>query len=187
MQRKALGYFVLPLLLLLSNSSGDSAPSSPGKSTGGETGTLEKMIVANGNVEMDLDLNRLNGTASPTKEAKLDTLRFQVGPDSFFTLLVFNGSLRGPEPGTMGLVPANTAAVPTLFQASLNQLVIEKLARMRPLISWCATGKPVLSSSTLREISMSTIPRRMSLGSTMAGCWFPKLSRTPWADLRTRE
>ena len=77
-------YFVLPLLLLLSNSSGNSAPPSPGKSPGGETGTLEKMIVANGNVAMDLDLNRLNGIDSETKESKLETLRFQVGPEFFF-------------------------------------------------------------------------------------------------------
>src|ERR1044072_4375036 len=125
MQRKIMGYFVLPMVLLLSNSSGNSAPSSSGKNAGGETGTLEKIIVANGNVALDLDLNRLNGGA--TKESKLDTLRFQVGPDSFFTLLVFNDALRGPEPGLMGLVSQGTAGLPKLLQASLTQLAIEKL------------------------------------------------------------
>ena len=85
------------------------------------------MIVASGNVAMDLDLNRLNGTASGTKESKLDTLRFQVGPNSFFTILVFNNVLRGPELGSMGLIPGNTATLPGPLQASLNQLVIEKL------------------------------------------------------------
>ena len=83
MMKKTLSYFALPLLLLLSNSSGNSAPQSAGKSPDGQTGTLEKMIVASGNVAMDLDLNRLNGTAAATKESKLDTLRFQVGPNSF--------------------------------------------------------------------------------------------------------
>ena len=76
MLRKMLGYFALSLLLLLSNSSGTSAPSSPGKSPEGVTGTLEKMIVANGNVALDLDLNRLNGLGPEIKESKLDTLRF---------------------------------------------------------------------------------------------------------------
>jgi hypothetical protein len=115
------------LLLLLSNSTGNSAAQSPGKSPEGETGTLEKMIVASGNVAMDLDLNRFNGTASGTKESKLDTVRFGVGPDSFFTILVFNNVLRGPELGSMGLIPGNTATLPGALQASLNQLVIEKI------------------------------------------------------------
>src|SRR5438552_18180172 len=128
MLKKILSYFTLPLLLLLSNSSGDSAPQSPGKSPGGQTGTLEKMIVANGNVALELDLNRLNGTVSTTTtESKLETLRFQVGPDSFFTILAFNNVLRGPEPGSMGLIPGNTATLPVPLQVSLSQLVIEKL------------------------------------------------------------
>src|SRR6266404_263901 len=127
MFKKLLSYFTLPLLLLLSNSSGNSAPQSPGKSPQGQTGTLEKMIVANGNVAMDLDLNRLNGTFSATREPKLETLRFQVGPNSFFTILAFNNVLRGPEPGSMGLIPGNTATLPGALQASLSQLVIEKL------------------------------------------------------------
>src|SRR5438552_18217758 len=128
MLKKILSYFTLPLLLLLSNSSGDSAPQSPGKSPGGQTGTLEKMIVANGNVALELDLNRLNGTVSTTtREPKLEPLRFQVGPNSFFTILAFNNVLRGPEPGSMGLIPGNTATLPGALQGSLSQLVIEKL------------------------------------------------------------
>ena len=125
MFRIMLSHFTLPLLLLFGISSGNSQ--FPETNPGGQTGTLEKMIVANGNVAMDLDLNRLNGAASATKESKLDTLRFQVGPNSFFTILVFNNVLRGPELGSMGLIPGNTATLPGALQASLNQLVIEKL------------------------------------------------------------
>src|ERR1044072_6621806 len=124
MQRKIMGYLVLPLVLLFSNSSGNSAPSPSGKNAGGETGTLEKMIVANGNVALDLDLNRLNGGA--TKESKLDTLRFQVGPDSFFTLLVFNDALRGPEPGLMGVGSAGPAGVSEPAEGALTRLGHEK-------------------------------------------------------------
>src|SRR5437762_1314894 len=127
MFRKMFSYFTLPLLLLLSNSSGNSAPQSRAKSPEGQIGTLEKMIVANGNVAMDLDLNRLNGIASGTRESKRETLRFQVSPNSFFTILVFNNVLRGAEPSSMGLIPGNTATLPGPLQSSLTQLVLEKL------------------------------------------------------------
>jgi hypothetical protein len=125
MLRRMLSYFTLPLLLLLGNSAGNSAPPIPGSEA--PTGTLERMIVANGNVAMDLDLSRLNGTASPTKEAKLETLRFQVGPNSFFTVLVFNNVLRGPDAGSMGLTPESGAMLPESLSAWLSRLVIEKL------------------------------------------------------------
>ena len=125
MLRRMLSYFTLPLLLLMGNSAGNSAPPTPGSEA--PTGTLERMIVANGNVAMDLDLNRLNGTASATKEAKLEKLRFQVGPNSFFTVLVFNNVLRGPDAGSMGLTPGSAAMLPESLNSSLDRLVIEKL------------------------------------------------------------
>src|SRR5215210_1286878 len=103
MLKKILGYFMLTLLLLLGNRVGDTAAELPDKSPREPTGTLQKMIVANGDVAMELDLNRLNGIASD-KEAKSNTLRFQVAPDSFFTILLFNNTLRGSEPGSMALV-----------------------------------------------------------------------------------
>jgi hypothetical protein len=127
MLRKLLSYFSLSLLLLLRNSSGDSTPQSPGKSLEGPTGTLEKMIVARGHVAMELDLNRLNGTVPAAKNSRPDTLRFQVGPDSFFTILVFNHRLRGPELGSMGLIRENSVALPEPLSSFSNQLIIEKL------------------------------------------------------------
>ena len=42
----------------------------------GGTGTLQKMIVQNGSVTMDLDLNRLNGISSAPQQAT--TLQFAV-------------------------------------------------------------------------------------------------------------
>jgi len=123
---KTLGYFVLPLLLLLSNSSGNSAPQTPGKSSEGQTGILERMVVATGNVAMDLDLDRLKGTSSGTQESKLDTFRFEVGPNSFFVIRVLNNDLRGPEPSSMGLIWRNSAALPEPLNASASQLVIER-------------------------------------------------------------
>ncbi len=45
--------FMLPLLLLFSNGSENSIAGSRQRSSGAQTGILEKMIVANGNVAMD--------------------------------------------------------------------------------------------------------------------------------------
>src|ERR1044071_2637907 len=123
---KTLSYLTLPLLLLLSNSSGNSAQS-PTKSSQGESGTLEKMIVTNGNVALDLDLNRLNRSGSTAQESNRETLRFQVSPNSFFTVLVYENLLRDLEPGTIGLIPQNSTTLPEPLAASLHQLVLEKM------------------------------------------------------------
>jgi hypothetical protein len=132
MLKKTLSYFTLPLVLLLSTSSGNSAPQLPGKSPKEQTGTLERMIVARGEVAMALDLNRLGGDHSSTNEAKLDTFRFEVGPNSFFTIRVFNNVLRGPEAGSMGLLWGNSSTLPEPLPASANQLVIEKTPSSEP-------------------------------------------------------
>jgi hypothetical protein len=141
MLRKILSYFTLPLLLLLSNSSGNSAPQMPGQSLEGQTGTLEKMIVAGGSVVMDLDLSRLAGRESGKQVSKLETLRFEVGPNSFFTILVFDNVLRGPEAGSMGLVWGNSAILPEPLNASSNQLAIEKLPADAPFDLAVRDGK----------------------------------------------
>src|ERR1700704_3718323 len=124
MIRKMLTCFTLPLLLLLSNSSGNSAPQSPE----GQTGTLEKLIVANGTVAMDLDLSRLEGSGSTKQESKRASVRFEAAPNSFFTILVFNNLLRGLEPGSMALIGGNSTILPASLGASSNQLVIESTA-----------------------------------------------------------
>ena len=72
------------------------------------TGTLQKMIVENGSVTMDLDLNRLNGISSIATAPA--TVHFEAAANSFFTILVFNNLLRGPEPGSMALALQNSLA-----------------------------------------------------------------------------
>src|SRR5436189_3111816 len=93
------------------------------------TGTLQKMIVESGSVTIDLDLNGFNGSTSLV--ARPATLQFVVGANSFFPILVFNDLLRGPEPGSMTLIPAAVNApgynLPGTLGASLKQLVVEKL------------------------------------------------------------
>jgi len=134
-----LNYFTLPLLLLFGISSGNSQFPETSREAG--TGTLEKMIVASGDIAIDLDLNRLNGVASATKESKLDTLRFEAGPNSFFKILVFNNALRGPEPGSLELVRRNSAILPEALNASSNQLVIEKIDSSEPFDLVVRDGK----------------------------------------------
>src|SRR6266550_4067366 len=126
MLKSKLTLFALPLLLLFGNSSENSVAGSKQNSPESQTGTLQKMIVADGSVAMDVDLNRLNGVSSAT--GKLETLRFTVAPNSFFTILVFNNVLRGPEfESAMALIPQSSATLPAALSASLNQLEVEKL------------------------------------------------------------
>ena len=120
--------FALLLLLFLGSSTGNYAAASakataakaqlkqntpesqPARRSldGGGTGTLQKMIVENGSVTMELDLNRLNGISSVA--ARPATLHLAVAANSFFSILVFKDLLRGPEQGSMALIPAGASA-----------------------------------------------------------------------------
>src|SRR5882724_2164174 len=136
MFKKALTAFILPFLFLLSSPNSGSAnpiaekqkiPENPNEATG----ILQKMIVENGTATMKLDLNRLNGiSVAPQKQ---EQLRFDIAADSFFSVLIFNDLLRGPEQGSMGLIPAGVNApgysnLPAALGASFKQLAIEKLS-----------------------------------------------------------
>src|SRR6266481_10182541 len=131
MSKLTLTGLMLPLVLLLSSSDAGPRNTATKKSADSQlqSGTLQKMIVENGNVTMDLDVNRLNGITSMAQ--RLETLRFAVAANSFFPILVFNDLLRGPEPGSMALIPAGVNApgygLPAALGASLRRLVIEKL------------------------------------------------------------
>ena len=130
MSKLTLTGLALPLFLLFASPQA-SAPKAFGATkktpeSQGQTGTLQKMIVQNGSVTMDLDLNRLNGIGSALQ--KTVRLQFAVAANSFFSILVFNDLLRGPDHGSMALVPQNSApALPVSLGASIRQLVIEKL------------------------------------------------------------
>ena len=88
------------------------------------TGILEKMIVANGTLTMDIDLGSIGGRRSSKQTGPL---RFDAESDSFFTILVFNNDLRGPEPGSMNVSPQNAAAFPGKLGSSYQQLMLENL------------------------------------------------------------
>src|SRR6266545_3912524 len=103
--------FVLPLFLLFAwpYASAPKAFGAP-KTTvqgQGQTGTLQKMIMENGSVTMDLDLNGLNGSSSLV--ARPVALHFAAAANSFLPILVLNDLLRAAETGSMSLIPQNTA------------------------------------------------------------------------------
>ncbi len=83
------------------------------------SGTREKLIVASGDVSMELKLD---------PGAKATRLRFDTERDAFFTVIAFNGELRGPMAGSsMGLIPQKSVSLPARLADSYNQLVIEAL------------------------------------------------------------
>lgn len=118
---------LLPFLMLFGNGSGNLLTDLRQYSPKSNTGTLEKMIVASGNVAMDVNLDRLNGVVIGAKESTPTTLRFEVERDSFFTVIVFNDELRGPLPSSMKLIPQNSAALPAKLNASYQNLVVENI------------------------------------------------------------
>jgi len=116
--------FLFPLLVLLFGSAhGDSRPDT--KNNSKQSGTIQKMIVENASVTMQLDLNGLNGSNSLV--ARPVTLQFSAAANSFFPILVFNDLLRAVQPGSIALIPQNVPALPVRLATSLKQLVIEKL------------------------------------------------------------
>ena len=84
-------------VLFFANTSGNSASQPKQDAAQAPTGTLQRMIVENANITMQLDLNGLNGSNSLV--ARPVTLQFSAAANSFFPILVFNDLLRGPAPG----------------------------------------------------------------------------------------
>ena len=130
MSKSLLTGLILPLVLLLGGSSENYATQSRQKTANPPTGMLQKMIVQNGSVTMDLDLNRLNGIKSATQSAT--ELRFTAAANSFFTIFVFNDALRAAKPGSMALVRQNSfnapsSSLPFSLNTSIKQLAVEKL------------------------------------------------------------
>lgn len=124
MLKPTVSILILPILLLLGSSSNGFAAETNKKPV---TQTVEKMVVAGGSVTLDLDLNGVNDSQPKGDQSRLGTLRFSLNPDSFFTVLVSNNHLRGPLPGSIGLIPQNAISLPTALNSSLHQLALEKL------------------------------------------------------------
>jgi hypothetical protein len=117
--------FLLLLLFGLSRVFSRNPDTKNNHNSNAPNGTLQKMIVENASVTMQLDLNGLNGSNSLV--ARPVTLQFSAAANSFFPILVFNDLLRAVKPGSMVLIPQNVPALPVRLGASVKQLVVEKL------------------------------------------------------------
>ena len=132
MSKAIVSHFIFPLCLLFawSEANGGTTITERQRSPNNQNvnGTVQKMIVENGSVTMNLDLNGLNGSNDLTTRPV--TLQFAAATNSFFPILVFNDQLRGPEAGSIALVPQGQAnpLLPALLASSLKQLVVEKLS-----------------------------------------------------------
>jgi hypothetical protein len=117
---------LLPLAILFGLGLNGSLTAPDRKPNEGNTGTLEKMIAASGSVAIDLDLNRLNGIGR-SKVSKTTELRFGVDTESYFSIIVFNGELRGTLPSSMRIIPQDSAKLPAKLQESYEHLVVESM------------------------------------------------------------
>src|SRR6476646_10000024 len=125
--------FLLVLLFGLSRVDSRNPDTKNNRESDAPSGTLQKMIVENASVTMQVDLNGLNGSNSLV--ARPVTLQFSAAANSFFPILVFNDLLRGVKPGSMALIPsrsAGTPALPVRLGASIKQLAVEKLPSNQP-------------------------------------------------------
>ena len=123
---KTIAIALLPILVLF-GSGLDRMSIQRSEKPAGDISTMEKLIVANGSVSMDLDLAKLNGTRG-AKNVRPSTLRFDVEPDSFFTVIVLNDELRGAVPSSMKIIPLDAARLPGSLGKSYDKLVVESLA-----------------------------------------------------------
>ena len=142
------------------------------------------MIVENGSVTMDLDLNRLNGINSASQN--LQHAHFAVGANSFFPVLVFNDQLRGPAPGTMALIPQNVPTFPGALGASFNRLVVEKLPSGQGSDLAVRDSNTGFTFFNIDGHQYDYDPAAKSLAITKAGLSFQKSLPTRSADRRRR-
>jgi len=128
MSKITLTGFALLSVLFFGNSPENYAAQPKQNTSDGSTGTLQKMIVESGNVILNLDLNGLNGSNSLVTRPV--ALEFTAATNSFFSILVFNDQLRGPESGSIALVSEvrPNSLLPAPLAASLKHLIVEKLS-----------------------------------------------------------
>ena len=166
MSKITLTGFALLSVLFFGNSSENYAVQPRQNASDGSAGTLQKMIVENGSVTLNLDLNGLNGSVDLTTRPV--TLQFAAGTNSFLPILVLNGELRGLDPGSIALVPQSaichynralaydalidselpTVAAPTAGWTGSATRWSASSARARRRCRSCRISAPARSSST---------------------------------------
>jgi hypothetical protein len=166
MSKLTLTSLALLSLLFLGNTSDNYAAQSKQQPSQAPTGTVQKMIVENGSVTLNLDLNGLNG--SDALVTRPVTLNFAAAANSFFPILVFNDLLRGPEPGSIALVPEIQPhpLLPVALAASFKQLVVEKLPSESAFDLAVRDGKTGFTFFNIRGHQYDYDPNAQSLNIT---------------------
>src|ERR1043165_2280445 len=118
MSKATLTGFALLSLLFVANASRNKTSQPKQNASDASTGMLQKMIVENASVTMQLDLNGLNGSNSLVTRPV--TSPFVAPPNSFFPVLVFNDIVRALEPGSMALALQDSSAPGTNAPARSN-------------------------------------------------------------------
>lgn len=85
------------------------------KAPEGETGTLEKLIVANGVIDLSFDASSAHKSGKGSAQGKLS---LDAEPDAFLTSIVFNGELRAILPSALKVTTPNALS---------KELVLESL------------------------------------------------------------
>lgn len=116
---------LLPLVILFGIGLNRSSTGLERKADG-ISGTMEKMIVANGEAVVDLNLERL-GQKQSAKALRTGEFRFNIEPDSFFSIVVFNGELRGSLPSSMRILPQDSNRFSGKLGEAYENLVVETL------------------------------------------------------------
>ena len=192
MSKLTLTGLALPLFLLFASPPA-SAPKAFGAIEGdsrksGQAGTLQKMIVENGSVTMDLDLNRLNGIGFALERPT--TLQFAVAANSFFSNSGFQRSVARSRAGIDGLGPSRSQRSRLQFTrraARVSQAARNRKTSFAAKVSiWpCATARPDSPFSMSKETNTTTTQMRSRSASPADGCWSPKNSRSPLAARQT--
>ncbi len=117
---------ILPFTFFFNSSSTDLITAADKQKADNSTGTLQKMIVANGSVSMKVNVDRLN-RGSKARGSNVSDLRFDATEGTFFKIIVFNNELRGPIPSSMEIIPHNSANLPAKMNAAYQNLVVEYL------------------------------------------------------------
>ena len=184
MSKITLTGFALLSLLFFGNGPSNHAAQSKQNVSGAPTGIVQKMIVENASVTMQLDLNGLNGSNSLV--ARPVMLQFAAAPNSFFPILVFNNLLRAAEPGSMSLMPQYIPAHPVQLGASLKQLALEKLSSNQDFDLAVRDTNTGFTFFMSKEPSTTTMPTHSRLPSPKAGFSYQNSLPTRWATHQTQ-
>ena len=132
-------------VLFFANISGTYAAQPKQNTSGALTGTLQKMIVENGSVTLNLDLNGLNGSNDLTTRPV--TLQFAAATTRFFlfSFSTVNCAVPSRDRSHWCRKPTESAASRRAGHISQAARRRETSARSRRSISLCATQGPGLT------------------------------------------